>query len=316
MWPEIEFLRKLILSKIPPGTIVPEHTSSQHFYRYMPLDELYPSVTTKSEVLGENHLKKWAANKSVDYIRDNWQRANTSNAERELVFLEAGQSHVNIFEDAGDIGTRIHTTVERYLNEWLATNQQPKAIVGFLPNTETDTRVISAVRGAEKFFNERHVLPVFSELLVASPKYKIAGTLDFLAYIGKEVVGGNKDCVHKELWQSGKSPYRMACLSCPLRIKYELNLVDFKSSNQIIKPKYMMQVATYWQCLAELTGVKPKRTIIVGLDKKAGDYLIESITDFKRKTALKAYLHLIKTYDWLNSPHSEFESKTKKILEI
>lgn len=313
MQEQVDLIRQAIQKSLPSGSIVPCHDAVGHHYQliYCPGQPIVDSVTSKGSILEKRYLKTWATKKGVEHIRDNWLRAQQSPAEREIVFLEAENMHTDILNDASDIGNRSHELVEDYLNHWINTKVKPLSIVSFAKADE-DSRVISAIRAAEKFIKDRHIIPIYSELLVGSKKYQTAGTLDFLAFQGKELNSGSATCDH-DFWATSNGK-KHECIHCGLKIKYELVLVDWKSSNDIKKKEYMMQVSTYWECLKECTGLKPRAITIVQLNKRNGDYDFLEVSMKKQKTAFKAFENLTRTYDWLNSQQSEFDPKIKKIL--
>lgn len=313
IYDEVHKIRSAILLGIPANSITPCHDDTGHHYD-IGGGIIVDSVTTKGSILDKSYLKSWAVKKALEHIRDNWTRMLSSDAEKEKVLLEAEYMHKEILEDASGIGGKIHAVVEDYLNSWITNRAQPNDITTFIPATETDNRLISGVRAAEKYCNENNIIPIHSELLVASRKKKVAGTLDLLAFRGREVKAGNSNCAH-ELWQVGKErENKYECIHCGMQLKYELALIDWKSSNSIDKAEYMMQTATYWECLNESTKLKPRTISIVQLDKKNGSYDVLEVSLIKRYKASQAYNHLTKTYDWLNSENAEFEKKDKKKL--
>lgn len=315
MWNEVQIIRDIIDSKLPKNTILPRHTVDAHFYEYTPTGEIFASVTTKSSILKQDHVKGWAVTKAIEHIKICLTPGSTvpEFEAYEEIFTQAQNQHVEIFEEAGDLGTKAHGIIENYLNEWISKQSRPADIMTFVPQ-DTDIRIISAVRAAEKFCKENHIIPIHSELLVASPKYKVAGTLDFLAFKGTVIDHGNSNCNH-EMWQAG-SKHAERCTRCSRKIKYDLALIDWKTSNKIDKPEYMMQVATYWNCLKELIDLKPSKITIVKLDKKIGEYSTLDVSPSKRGKAFKAYVSLTETYDWLNSPDANFDNNKKIIYDV
>ena len=166
--------------------ICAEHTDTEHFYRCYVFDghPLYRSVTTKTSVLNEKYLKKWAVDKAIEHIKNNRHRLAV---ELDTVVSEAEVQHELIFKEAGDIGTEAHEIIEAYIWEWISTGERPDDMKNFIKTASVDSRVMSCVVAAEKFLSSMHIVPVYPELLVGSPHIKIAGTLDFLAYVGELV---------------------------------------------------------------------------------------------------------------------------------
>ena len=66
-------LRKIVKEKLPPSLVIPEHDHLGHHYRFVPTNKVYDSVTTKTSILENPRLKRWAANLAVQYIDRNWK---------------------------------------------------------------------------------------------------------------------------------------------------------------------------------------------------------------------------------------------------
>jgi hypothetical protein len=150
--------------------------------------------------------------------------------------------------------------------------------------TDRDVRVMAGVRSLERFMNDSGAEPVISELLVASPRYGFAGTLDSLMLMG------------------GK-----------------LCLVDLKSSNNIRgKESYALQVVAYLYALEELTEIRPERLLILRLDKQRADYDLEEVQDLPK--AFDAFLAVSKVFDWLSEENQKsvdvFKRKVKLVDNI
>lgn len=276
-------IRSVVREKIPAGLVVAEHTDEGHFYRHTPTDRLLASVTTKTGILDEEHLKAWAASEAIELLRRKWHLITPDN--RESIFDEAILAHKDIFEDAGDIGTRGHTVIERYLNTWIDSGEKPARITAFIG--ENDPRLFAISRSAEAFCNGFSVEPISSELKVCSLKYNYAGTLDFLAMV-----------------------------KLPGTYRKRFALVDWKTSNTIRKPTYAMQTAAYWWALKEMTGLVPEVIIIVRLDKGEAKYEVMRVNN--PKDALKAFNNLSPVQAWLTSGAEKltplFKKKKRSII--
>jgi len=186
-------IREKILKAIPENSIVPEHTSTSHHYRCHLFEgsPLYDSVTTKTGILDKGYLKKWAIGLTINYVRDNIHRLH-DDENRENILAEAAAQSQNVLEDAGDVGTRSHNVIENYINEWIKLGSRPSyPITDLIPKDDTEVRVLSCVSAAGKFFDDHEIIPVYSELLVASSRLKTAGTLDFICLIGKVLIEGD-----------------------------------------------------------------------------------------------------------------------------
>ena len=309
----VKDIQLVITEKIPNGLVVPEHTDTAHFYRHTGSGGgLYASVTTKTSALNTgDHLKMWAANMAVEQLAEFLlkNRDALDDAGRlELVKRSAVMAHQNYFEDAGKTGTKGHGAIEDYLNEWINTGIQPHNITQFITPGEEDARVWASSRSAEMFCNEWNVQPIASELLVASKKYKYAGTLDFLCMLVEPTkCGGSMGQPHSFMdTPSGK----LLCCHCGLKTQRVFALVDWKTSNSIDKESYAMQVSAYRQALREMSGLKPKVMYIVRLDKQQAKYEVRKIVD--ADADFKAFVHICNVYDWKNNGAKKLLPVNKK----
>ena len=301
---DVKILRDLVKEKLPASLVIPEHDHMGHHYRYVPTNQVYDSVTTKSGILDNPRLKRWAANLAVDYIDRNWNIIATSK-NRADHYKAAVLAHEDELQDAGGIGTQGHGAIERWLKRWIETGTQPDDIRKFIIGE--DARLWAITRSAEMFANDFHMIPIASELLVASPRHGFAGTLDCLAILLKEKAPGNQELegfgTHTCDWEHFTDRSLKAkcwkCHLCERIVEPVFALVDWKTSNSIDKPEYAMQVSAYWQALAELTGLRPKELIIVRLDKDKAKYEVVRIQD--RVSAFRAFKHVTKVYDWMNN---------------
>ena len=302
-----EQIRAVITDKII-GKVQAEHTDRGHFYRHLPTNLVFPSVTTKGSILDAPHLKVWAASEAVKYIDAHLVRVGDNfqiEGDKDQLFHSAVLSHQDQFESAGDVGTRGHKVVESYLNQWIETGIRPPDIKTFI--TDNDLRIFAIARSAEKFCIEFDVEPIISELLVASVKYEYAGTLDSLMFL--KVVkkrGNNPDCKHSDLWQRHARVslnHKFICRECGAWVDKEFCLVDWKSSNQITKIEYAMQVSAYWQALSEMSRLKPKYLIIVRLDKGQAKYEARQVMAHTK--AFQAFKAACKIYDYVHGENNE-----------
>lgn len=301
---DVAALRALIKEKLPASLVIPEHDERGHHYRYLPTNKVYDSVTTKAAILDNPRLKRWAANLAVQYIDRNWNII-ASATNKEDHYKAAVLAHEDELQDAGDIGTQGHGAIERWLQRWIDTNIQPPDIRKFILGE--DARLWAITRSAEMFANDFQMIPLASEIYVASPRHEFAGTLDCLALLLKEVNPGMTEIpgmgTHKCEWgtpgaRAFKAKY-WECSHCHRFVEPVLAIVDWKTSNSIDKPEYAMQVAAYWQAFVELTGMRPKELIIVRLDKEKARYEVMRVQD--RPSAFRAFKHVTKVYDWMNN---------------
>lgn len=241
----IEKLRQIIAEKIPQNNVVPQHTEREHFYKIMSSGLVLPSVTGALKLLKDEGLMNWKQNRSLEYVANNLRDIKDLPA----VLEKAKQEPVDLFEEAGDIGSTIHHYREVYFRNWIETGVKPLDAVHYIPELEKDIRVISALRGLERFIKDHNYVPIATELYVYSEKFKLAGTLDDLGFMGGEFG--------------------------------DLVLIDLKSSNQL-KDSYHLQVAIYYQMFKELTGIKPKKCYILRLSKIDGTYELQEIKQINK----------------------------------
>lgn len=295
---QVAHLQEILKLKIPEGLVVPQHTESEHRYQYTPTGEIFPSVTGITGITSGSHLKQWAVNEAIRYLDARWDNITPEN--RSEMFRAAQMAHLDTLKDAGDIGTLTHGVIENYLKQWIALDNQPPDIRKFV--LHDDIRLIAAVRSAELFFNDFHIIPVASELKLAHPKYKYGGTMDALMLVGTVLKEGNgsrtgfEKCTH--MWSESRGGKHVECFHCGRKLSMSLTLVDFKSSNSIEHDDYAEQLSAYWEALRTLTGIKTKNLFIVRLDKGKARYEVVRVTD--RKKAFKAFLHTKQKYDWIN----------------
>lgn len=263
--------REHIIDKMMVHSIRAEHNEEGHFYRYLPTDTLMPSVTAWCGLLSADvkRLEKWSARMAAERVMKKFQ-SDMGEAAKKKLLKEAVMAHVEAFVDAGDVGTRIHSAVELYCREWMTTGERPADARTFNPNPD-DWRVTAGLRSFEKFCIENDAVPVMCELLVASPKYGYAGTLDLLMLIGGRLV-----------------------------------LVDLKSSNSISdKPAYVMQTVSYRHALKELTEVGTERIIILRLDKGRAEYDVEEVPKDEWASAFTAFRASGGVYRWLKNGNAK-----------
>lgn len=313
-------IQAVLREKIPPGLIVPEHTATAHFYRHTPTEQRFASVTTKGGILDAPHLKKWAAGLAADYVLERVPELYEGTIEvYDNIRKAAINAHQTIFEDAGDIGTIGHGFVDEYLQEWMQTGVKPADILKFVKHE--DARTFAIARSAELFMQKWRVMPIASELLVASLKYKFAGTLDALMMVTRVTEPGNGNCEEQmtidnkpaehDYWSvSVSKPHKLRCMNCGQKAEEEFALVDWKTSNSIDKVEYAMQTSAYWQGIYELTGLKPKNIYIVRLDKKMAKFEVRKVVN--RSAAFRGFTYCVKLYDWLNDGQDKLISMDQR----
>lgn len=302
-------LRAIINEKVN-GLVVPCHDEMGHHYRYLVTGEVYDSVTTKTGIIDAPHLKKWAAKMGVEYLLERKHLVVDSDIETmEELKSAAILAHQDYFEDAGLVGTAGHGVIEKYLTEWLQSNERPPDIRKFIDGV--DHRLWAIARSAEQFMTDFSAEPVATELLVASGKYKIAGTLDALMFLYLPKKAGRKDCVSHMYLCTSNSKQTYQCYHCKQESVRQLCLVDWKTSNSADKFEYSMQVSAYWYALSDMTKISPKRIIIVRLEKKKAKYEVVEVK--KPAQAFAAYKQVAKVYDWMKTPNAKPQPLNNKI---
>lgn len=303
-------LRQLILEKIPEGSVIPRHTDRKHLYEIVPEGgAIYESVTTRLQVVKDESLINYKMNRALDYVFANYQKFTDANV-MEHIDIASKQSGI-ILEDAGDIGTAIHSYREAYFAEWIKHWKRPESALAFIPQYQTDIRATSGMRALEKFVVENDYIPLVCEIRVWDREYKVAGTLDDVGLMRKTLRPGNPECAHAEILIDEKLEGR--CLHCDLKYRYELVLCDLKTSNQF-KDHYFFQVSLYYMMFCRLTGLKPKRCFILKVSKEDGSYKIEEL--FNIGKLVRYAKSMLRTNDGLDFIRSVRKDNQKNVLVI
>jgi len=310
----IEEIQAIIKEKLPEGLIVPAHTDQGHFYKHVPTGATFASVTTKMQgVVDNTHLKIWSAKLAVENMA-NQLSADKSYFEDTNRMEELKKAsvmvHRDTFEDAGGIGTVGHKAVEEYNDEWMETGNQPTETEKFIAGK--DYREKAILNSALEFYRDFSYLPIASELLVCNLKDSYAGTLDCLgAIIIPEKRCTTENGVHA-FWRTSSSDWtKNECVHCKLKGKYQLALIDYKTSNSIKKkPTYCAQVSAYAEAFRLMTGIKIPLLIIVRLDKHQAKYEVIKIKD--PKECYKNFKLMQDLSPWLNPNLEHAEPIIKK----
>lgn len=319
---EPQVIRARIAEVLPEGRVVPRHNEDGHFYEVIDglftVPPIYPSVTGKLQVLKDESIANFKMNRAIEYFFKNIKEINADNIMEHLD--KAANVSGGILEDAGDIGRRVHDYRELIFKDWLAKGVRPADFTSFIPPEDVDVRAVSALRALQKFCEERDYAPIAIELLVYSHKWKTAGTLDDLGIMrhvireGKIPEGGNAVCKdHTPNIVVSKGKY--TCIRCGYQYRYELVLMDLKTSNQL-KDHYFFQVSCYWDMFRKLLGKEwtPERCIIVKLSKQDGTYKIE---DLKKPAALARYAgHMIRTNEGIDFIKSLRKDNQKVVITL
>ncbi len=303
-----ESLRAIIAEKLPEGTVVPKHDSTGHWYYVEPLEQTFPSVTGKLQVLKDPSLKNYAVNENNKYIFAHFKEFTDGNI---MEYLDnASRVAEGNRDSAGDFGREVHEIRERYFADWIAANKRPeKPLKEYIPFVmSSDPRAISCVRAIERFLLETMYEPVKCELLLYDQRYKIGGTLDDVGLWHPIVRRGSPACDHDYI----TTAKAINCRRCPhkLSLKKEFILLDLKTSNQF-KDHYWYQVAIYWMMFVKLTGLKPRSIHILKTNKMDGTYGLEKI---KGRDAVVAYAkNFLRATEGLEMIKSQRKNNQKKV---
>lgn len=320
-------IRERIAEALPEGRVVPRHNEEGHFYEVIDgkfsVPPIYPSVTGKLQILKDESLINYKMNKAVQYVFANYQKFNDANIMDELA--KAKRVSQDILIGAGDIGTRIHGYREKIFTDWIRTGEKPEDFLSYIPAEESDIRSTSGLRALRKFVDECDYIPVACEILVYNHKFKVAGTLDDLGLMRKNLKDGNvPDCTHKAIGLEGKMAPTViinsetgvhTCVNCNATYRYEFVLLDLKTSNAF-KDHYFFQVAMYWWALKELLGKEgtPERCFILKVSKEDGTYKIE---DLKKPGKLAQYAkHMLKTNEAVEFIKGLRKDNQKTVISI
>lgn len=324
-------IRARIAEVLPEGRVIPRHSENGHFYEVIDglftTPPIYPSVTGKLQVLKDESISNFKMNRAIEYVFGNYKAFDDSNIMEHLD--KAANVSGGILEDAGDIGRRVHDYRERIFKDWLAKGVRPTDFLSFIPPEDVDVRAVSAIRALQKFVEERDYTPIACELLVYSHKLKTAGTLDDLGLLRNVIrAGDDPKCDHMAdtLFPDRQGVVRASCVinsgngkhtcvKCNYQFRYELVLIDIKTSNQL-KDHYFFQVCLYWKMFWQLMGRDwmPERCVIVKLSKTDGTYKIE---DLKRPARLAQYASfMIKTNEGIDFIKSLRKDNQRTVVTI
>ncbi len=302
-------IRQFILEKIPEGSVIPRHTEKEHLYEVIPAGrQIFKSVTTRLQVVKDESLINYKMNRALEYVFANFDKMTNDNIMEHLE--NASQVSGGILKDAGDIGTAIHSYREAYFEEWIKNWKRPESALAFIPPWQVDPRAKSGMRALEKFVVEEDYIPLVCEMMVWDVQFRVAGTLDDVGLLRKVLRPGTFGCQH-ELIMDEKLVSR--CLHCDRKTRYELVLVDLKTSNQF-KDHYFFQVALYFMMFCRLTGLRPKRCLILKVSKEDGSYKIEEL--FKIGKLVGFGKSMLRTNDGLDFIKSVRKDNQKKVLVI
>ena len=247
-------LRDKILARAPqdrlqllPGEL--------HTYHDPVTGATYVSVTTRLHVLDNPELRNWRLNRGLEYIYEHSHEITSEN--KNEVFKAAREYPEKLFREAGNRGGVIHSYIERYFSQWVATGQKPNILS--LCTQDKDYAVWSALRSAETWVEQVGFTPLVSELKVWSEKYQVAGTVDAIGVANERII-----------------------------------LCDWKTSTQL-RTGYWIQVGAYWGMFKELVHLTPKACPIIRLDKEHGIPKVEEVQNPQKRW--KEFRRVCEVYD-------------------
>lgn len=258
-------------------------------HRYFDADtgEIYKSVTTKLGILSNPIFSDRKMNRSMEYILDNFAKTsstflNNEGATEEALtkkqltqlLEEAREYSTELFKEASIRGTLAHKYVDTYINSWIKNEKRP--VIEDILGTEPNYKQWSALRSFVKWSKENDFTPIASELMVWSKRHNLAGTLDCIGLLGDD-----------------------------------LAVLDWKTSQVIIK-SYYLQVSAYSGMFKTLTGLRPKRNMIVKLDLKQGQSHFEEV--FDQPLHYQTYILCSRLYDRLIKLSTEINQHKPKLV--
>jgi hypothetical protein len=233
-------IQKIIEKKVL-NRWVPEHNETGHHYKHVKTGKLVDSVSTKL-IIEKEHLKRWAVNKALDYMKDFWPLLTEDN--KESLYKSAYNAHIQIRDNAGDTGHTAHSAAEDYVIEWGKTGVKPVSIIPFVKD-QNNYSAIAAARSLEDFFNKNKVEIIATELIVGDTACNSAGTLDAIALWNDEVV-----------------------------------ILDYKTSNQI-SDSFSLQVSAYAKMFTKMTKIPVSKVKILHLSKDYDKCTVYDLPDIE-----------------------------------
>lgn len=283
---------------MPEGSVIEAHTDKQHFYKVQKCcfsalyggedgEITYPSVTGMLQFTKDEGLMNWKMGRALDYVFAHYKEINDNTI---IDILDtAKKAPVEIFQEAGHVGTAIHNIREAYFTDWVKNNKKPDARpIDYIPEVmSSDLRITSALRALERFIVDYDYWPIACEMFVFDPKLECGGTLDDIGFMRRlKRKGNDPTCPHiHRVIHPHKD--KITCMACNQQIskKFYLTLLDVKTSNQF-KDHYFFQVGMYYKMFRLLIGLRPEKSIILKLDKENGTYKLE---DLRQPAKLASY---------------------------
>jgi CRISPR/Cas system-associated exonuclease Cas4 (RecB family) len=244
--------------KIKKPNIIKCLVNGSHTYKTKD-NELYTGVTTILQVRQKDFLKWWTVKMMYEFLEDKLKDVQgITNKEWKELLMEGKKAHTKRTDQALNIGSAVHDYLEAYIKKTLGEEIKLSDETLAVLEKEEAKNSIKSFMDWEK---ENKVKWLKSEMIVASHKYKFAGTMDFLA-----VVNG------------------------------KLTLGDFKTSSMISEDAYL-QTAAYQICLEEMGLDKIQQRLILRIPKDGKEVearIVPTDIDFDKQT----FLSLREAHKW------------------
>lgn len=268
----VEEIQKIIEKKVT-GKFLPKHTTTGHWYLHVKSGKLLASVSTKL-IIEKEHLKRWAVNKALDYMKSFWTVLCDDNQEE--LYRDAYSAHIQIRDSAGNTGSNAHSALEDFVLEWQKTGVKPVSIIPFVKD-QNDNSAIAAARSVEEFFNNHTEVQIVStELVVGDVTVNSAGTLDAIALWGEDLV-----------------------------------LLDYKTSNQV-SDSFALQIAAYVKMFEKMTKLKISKAKIFHMSKDYAKCTVYDLVD--TDSAWNAFKAISKVYDWIHNGQKKIDKDIKRLI--
>ena len=257
------------------NVFVPDYTETEHWYKHVDTGVRLPSVTTISSIIKKPWLEQWKLREGIKYLIDNHGHS-ISHKDFNLAIQAAAQASNKKSEEALTVGSAVHDTIEKYLDEWLLNREQPeKDLIHYyepdyvideathLKYDLTQTQIIAGLRSAQRLFEDVGTFePVAVEICVGDVDKKYAGKLDLLCKVDGKL----------EIW-------------------------DWKTSAQIPMDQsdYPVQINAYRKAFEKMSGETVHKQRIVQLSKSEDKFTMYEVK--KSNDLLKAFYALAEYYD-------------------
>ena len=151
--------------------IVEPEAKKDRYYKYE--DRLFPSVTTILGILQKPALPQWAANMTIDYIRENLKEMDTDE-KAEYHLKKAKTAFRTMSKKAMDTGSIVHDAIEAFLS-----GAKPDDILK--GNDKAETAFLAFLEWKDSVKLE----VVATERALIHPHVEVGGTCDLIAWLGE-----------------------------------------------------------------------------------------------------------------------------------